>query len=79
MNSLDALKWKRPAIETALYDAGYEANSDKHRYVLRNMVTFQKRTDSLTECVGWAMARAENLHEQKNRRLDHGTGATYND
>jgi len=78
-SSLAALKWSRREVESALADAGYDGGSEIHRYVLRNMVTFQKRTDSLTECIGWAMARAENLHEQRERRLDHGTGATYDD
>lgn len=36
---------------------------------------FQRLTDSMTECVAWAVASHRNDVEQKRRVLDHGTGA----
>jgi hypothetical protein len=75
VGDISALKWPRAVVEDALNDAGYDPGNDAHYWVIRNMGQFQRRTESARECASWAVAKAENTHEQKQRRVSHGTGA----
>jgi hypothetical protein len=63
-------KWPKHAI---LREFQYQ--DDHVRPNLAKVRQFQQHTDSLEECVEWAINSIKNDQEQKRRCLDHGTGA----
>ena len=64
------VKWSEKAIirEFAEQDERIKPNLAKIR-------KFQRHTDSLEECVTWAINSIRNDREQRRRALEHGTGA----
>lgn len=64
------VKWTEKAIRLE-----FEAQDDSIKPNLAKIRKFQKHTDSLEQCVEWAINSIRNDREQRRRELDHGTGA----
>lgn len=64
------VKWTEKAIRLE-----FEAQDDSIKPNLNKIKKFQRHTDSLEECVTWAINSIYNDREQRRRSLDHGTGA----
>lgn len=64
------VKWTEKAIRLE-----FEAQDDSIKPNLNKIRKFQKHTDSLEQCVEWAINSIRNDREQRRRELDHGTGA----
>ena len=66
------VKWSEKAIRLE-----FEAQDETIKPNLAKIRKFQKHTDSLEECVTWALNSIRNDREQRRRAVDHGTGAEW--
>jgi hypothetical protein len=64
------LKWSEKAIRRE-----FEQQDERVRVNLGKVHRFQRHTDSLEECVEWAINSIKNDLAQERRCTDHGTGA----
>jgi hypothetical protein len=64
------LKWSEKDIRRE-----FEGQDDTVRPNLNKIKKFQRHTDSMEECVTWAINSTHNDAAQKRRATGHGTGA----
>ena len=64
------VKWTEKAIRLE-----FEAQDETIKPNLAKIRRFQKHTDSLEQCVEWAINSIRNDREQRKRALEHETGA----